>query len=149
MSAEHTLPYSELLLEAPGQDGDVFPICTHKDRGKRRTIAHAFSKDHARRLVSCVNACKGQSTEDLELGFAAGMEPMPKEDSRRIMACFQACKGIPTEALEAGVVGEMLEALHKIAVEPIGHPEASTAEVLCKVATLAQEAYFKAKGESP
>lgn len=30
-------------FEAPGRDGDTFPVCTHKRVGKRRTVAHAYT----------------------------------------------------------------------------------------------------------
>lgn len=38
--------------EAPGRDGDEWVICTHKSKGKRRTVAHAYSEHDARLIAA-------------------------------------------------------------------------------------------------
>ncbi len=110
-----------------------------------RSIGRVGVEANARRIVACVNACAGQSTEDLEVGFAAGMEPMPKEDARHISACFEACKSIPTEALEAGVVGEMVEALTAF-LDPTLEKSPKRLYIL---RSKGRTVIAKAKGESP
>lgn len=43
MTAMHT----KGPFEAPGMDGEAFVICTHKNTGKRRTVAHAYTAGDA------------------------------------------------------------------------------------------------------
>ena len=38
--------------EAPGKDGDSFVICTHRSKGNRRTVAHAYTEDDARLIAA-------------------------------------------------------------------------------------------------
>ncbi len=35
-------------LECPGLDGGKWIVCTHKDKGRRRTLAHVYSEANAR-----------------------------------------------------------------------------------------------------
>lgn len=111
MSAKHTPePWKAKQLHPKGNPnlwavyGPPHPV----DGGDYAPISQDWmSEANARRIVAAVNACAGQSTEDLEAGFAAGWEPMPQADARHIAACFNACRGIPVSALEAGVVMQM------------------------------------------
>jgi hypothetical protein len=38
--------------EMPGLDGDEYVICTDKAKGKRRTVAHAYSDANARLIAA-------------------------------------------------------------------------------------------------
>lgn len=47
--------------EMPGTDGGEFVICTHNSKGKRRTLAHAYSESDAHLIAAApdlVAACE-------------------------------------------------------------------------------------------
>jgi len=54
-------PVSFQPLETPGMDGDAWVVCTQKSRGKRRTVAHTYTAEHAQLFAAAPDllaACK-------------------------------------------------------------------------------------------
>ncbi len=53
--------------EAPGMDGDAYVVCTAKSHGKRRTVAHAYTRDDAA-LIAAAPAMLASLREIVEAG---------------------------------------------------------------------------------
>ena len=51
--------------ECPGTDGGAHVICHTDSSGKRRTLAHVYSKADASRIVACVNLLAEFTNEQL------------------------------------------------------------------------------------
>jgi len=62
----NTFEHTPGKWETLGEDGGERVISFADSKGKPRTLAHVYDGANARRIVACVNACDGISTEALE-----------------------------------------------------------------------------------